>query len=461
MRDLLVTVHTPALGSGRALRTYGIARALAAHGGLDLLYARFESPHPDAAFRAIPGIELHAVVPSRGARRLLAYGAARVHSTPAAIARGVSPELAAETAILAATPGRGRVIADGPVTAAALRRVMRERPVIYNAHNFESGFRHELDGAGAMGSPRALRAFERGLLAEAHESWMASEADLAAARELCPSARLRYVPNVVDVAAIDPIESTPPEQRAIFVANFAYEPNRNGLRFLLAEVLPRVWAQLPDAKLALVGAGLDEPLGGDSGGPLDRAALADSAHGAITGLEPERGVLTRGTAQADSAHGAITGLEPERGALTRGTAQADSAHGAVTGRRQHGLFLREWPSPDPRVEVLGFVEDLRTAYLEARCAVVPLLQGGGTPLKLIEALAYGLPVIATPRAVAGLAVRDGEHCLIADGAEAFAQALIRVLRDGAPELARNGRELAAERYSIEALSELLAPPAPE
>ncbi len=87
--------------------------------------------------------------------------------------------------------------------------------------------------------------------------------------------------------------------------------------------------------------------------------------------------------------------------------------------------------------------------------------GGGTPLKLIEALAYGLPVIATPRAAAGLAVRDGEHCLIADGAEAFAQALVRVLLEGAPELARHGRELAAERYSIEALSELVAPSAPE
>ena len=54
-------------------------------------------------------------------------------------------------------------------------------------------------------------------------------------------------------------------------------------------------------------------------------------------------------------------------------------------------------------------------------------------------------------------MRDGEHCLVADTAEAFAAALARVLRDGAPELARSGRDLAAERYSIEALSALLAP----
>jgi glycosyltransferase involved in cell wall biosynthesis len=381
VRDLLVTTHTPVLGSGRALRTYGVARALATHGGLDLLYTRFEGDAPDAAFRAIPGIELHEVVPSRGARRLFAYGAARLRGTPGALARGLSPELAAEAARLADAPDRGRVIADGPVAAAALRRLGRARPVIYNAHNFESGFRHELGGAGrvgganGMGSVRALRAFERGLLARAHESWMASEADVASARELRPTARLRYVPNVVDVAAIAPVRPLREERRAIFVANFAYEPNRNALRFLLGEVLPRVWAQLPDAQLTLVGPGLEG---------------------------------------------------------------------------------REDPY-DPRVETLGFIEDLRAAYARACCAVVPLLQGGGTPLKLIEALAYGLPVIATPRAVAGLTVRDGEHCLIADGPEAFAGALIRVLREGAPELARRGRELAAERYSIEALSALVAP----
>jgi glycosyltransferase involved in cell wall biosynthesis len=329
VKDLLVTTHTPVLRSGQAGRTYGVARALAAHAPLTLLYARFGAPEPDAAFRAIEGVELCEVVPSRGPRRLLAYAAARLAGVPAGFARGASPELTAQAERLAREPDRGRVIADGPVAAAALRGLMRERPVIYNAHNFESGFRHELGAAAAMGSTRALRAYERGLLGRASESWMTSAADMAAAGELCPAARLRYVPNVVDVAAIVPVRPRQQERRAIFVANFAYEPNRNALRFLLGEVLPRVWKQLPDAKLALVGAGLQAAQGGD---------------------------------------------------------------------RTELLGLVE----DPRVEALGFVEDLRTAYASACCAVVPLLQGGGTPLKLIEALAYGLPVIATPRAVAGL-----------------------------------------------------------
>jgi len=369
VRDLLVTTHTPVLRSGRAMRTYAVARALSARDGLDLLYLRFEGEQPDAAFNAIAGVHMHGIDSSRGPRRLLAYARGRRAGVPRAIARGISPDLAAAAGALAARPERGRVVADGPVAAATLAALARRRPVIYNAHNFESGFRHELGGSG---SPDVLRAFERDLLASAAESWMVSDADIAAARELCPTARLRYAPNVVDVAAIEPVEPLSQARRAIFVANFAYEPNRDGLRFMLEEVLPRVWSELPDAKLTLVGAGLERP-----------------------------------------------------------------------------------PSSDPRVETLGFVDDLPSAYANASCAVVPLLVGGGTPLKLIEALAYGLPVIATPRAVAGLTVSDGEHCVIADSPEAYAAALARILRDGDPSLGRRGRQLAAERYSIETLTALL------
>ncbi len=398
-RDLLVTTHTPALRSGRDVRTYGIARALAMHGRLTLLYVRFGAEQPDQAFSAIPGIELQEVVASRGGRRAIAYVKARLSRVPAGLARGVSPELASMAARLAGSSDCRRVIADGPTAAAALAGLARRRPVIYNAHNLESAFRHELPDEEA--SLRGLRSFERRLLRRSSESWMVSEADMRGARALCPEAKLRLAPNVVDVSAIRPVFATPPrsdpgsasgapatsepvsapsepartlatEPVAIFVANFAYTPNRNALEFLLGQVLPRVWEQLPDAQLLLAGAGLEHP-----------------------------------------------------------------------------------PSSDPRVRALGFVEDLVGTYAGARCAVVPLLQGGGSPLKLVEALAYGLPVVATPRAVAGLDVEDGVNCLVAEGSQAFASTLIRVLRDGAPEIARTGRKLAEERYSIEALAELL------
>jgi polysaccharide biosynthesis protein PslH len=376
VRDLFVTTYTPGIASGRSVRSYGIIRALAEQRSVDVLYTQFGAAEPDAAHDALEGVELHESVASRGARRAAAYARALATGVPDWIARAVSPDLAAAAGRLAAAPDRGRVIADGPAAAATLARLAAKRPVIYNAHNLESAFRHEINEEEARRNGR-LRRFERAVLARSAESWMVSEADLAGARELCPRARLRYVPNVVDAAAIEPLGAVAPERRALFVATFTYEPNRAGLRFLLQQVLPLVWAELPDAELVLVGRGLDEP-----------------------------------------------------------------------------------PSPDPRVKTLGFVEDLRPVYAQARCAVVPLLQGGGTPLKLIEALAHGLPVVATPAAVKGLKVRDGEHCLIAGDADAFAAAVVGVLRDGAGELGRRGRRLALESYSIEALAELLADDAP-
>ncbi|HEY1451357.1 MAG TPA: glycosyltransferase [Solirubrobacteraceae bacterium] len=372
MKDLLVTTHTPVLRSGQMVRTYGVARAMAAQRELTLLYTPFEGAEPDLAFRSIDGLELRAAAPSRGLRRGAAYAAARLRGVPDGFARGISPELARQAARLASEADCARVVADGPIAAAALQGLARHRPVIYNAHNLESSFRSELSSEGRAAG-NALRAFERSLLDSAAESWMVSEADLHAARELAPTARLRYAPNVVDVTAITPVVPSAAAQLAIFVANFAYEPNRTGLDFLLEGVLPRVWGELPEARLLLVGKGLDEDV-----------------------------------------------------------------------------------VEDPRVEQAGFVPDLAEVYGRASCAVVPLLQGGGTPLKFVEALAYGLPIVATARAAAGLAVSDGVNCLLADDAESFAAALVRVLRDGAPSIGSGGRRLAAERYSIEALSQLLA-----
>ena len=372
LSDLLVTTHTPILRSGQMMRTYGVARALAAAGdGLTLLYVRFEGDAPDAAFASIPGIELQAVTPSRGWRRALAYAGARAHGVPRHFARGISAELPKRAALLADARARGRVVADGPIAAAALGALAGRRPVIYNAHNLESAFRGELqDGWRGV---RGLRRFERGLIERAAESWMVSEADIDQARQLAPAARLRYVPNVVDVAAIVPVQTPPAAQRAIFVANFAYEPNRNGLAFLLESVLPLVWRELPEARVSLVGPGSENA-----------------------------------------------------------------------------------PTQDARVERAGFVPDLGAAYRGAHCAVVPLLQGGGSPLKFVEALAYGLPVVATTRAAAGLDVRDGRDCLLASDATSFAAALVRLLGAWDAEMSRAARQLAAERYSIEALTQILA-----
>jgi len=65
--------------------------------------------------------------------------------------------------------------------------------------------------------------------------------------------------------------------------------------------------------------------------------------------------------------------------------------------------MPDWQAPDARIDVAGFVDSLAGLYAQADCVVVPIVEGAGSPVKFIEALAYGVPVVATPRAARGLA----------------------------------------------------------
>lgn len=111
---------------------------------------------------------------------------------------------------------------------------------------------------------------------------------------------------------------------------------------------------------------------------------------------------------------------------------------------------------DPRVEALGFVDDIGAQYRHAAVIAVPMLRGGGSPLKLIEALAYGKAVVATEHA-AGLIehAHPGRELLCASSAEEIARALERVLDGQEPKLGARARALAEREYSIEALADHL------
>ncbi len=101
------------------------------------------------------------------------------------------------------------------------------------------------------------------------------------------------------------------------------------------------------------------------------------------------------------------------------------------------------------VEVLGMVDQVGPYLESATAVVVPLRIGGGTRLKIVEALSKGKPVISTRLGAEGLDVVHDEHLLIADEPQAFAHEVERVLAD--PELGarlgRAGRQLMEERYS--------------
>ena len=84
---------------------------------------------------------------------------------------------------------------------------------------------------------------------------------------------------------------------------------------------------------------------------------------------------------------------------------------------------------DPRVTITGFVPDIRPYLNRASVYVAPMVSGSGIKNKILEAWAVAKPVVATPISCGGLAVSPGETLLVARGPEAFARAVIRLLRD--------------------------------
>ena len=101
------------------------------------------------------------------------------------------------------------------------------------------------------------------------------------------------------------------------------------------------------------------------------------------------------------------------------------------------------------VEAVGFVADLSAEWAEAACLVVPLRSGGGTRLKVLEAMAHGVPVISTGLGVEGIDVIVGEHVLTAERPSEWTAALELLLGDPAlrERLGRAGHALVTQRYA--------------
>ena len=100
------------------------------------------------------------------------------------------------------------------------------------------------------------------------------------------------------------------------------------------------------------------------------------------------------------------------------------------------LIVGQSPSPrlealrrEPRITITGWVEDPRPYMAGSDVYVVPLLVGGGTRLKVLEAMAMGRALVSTSLGVEGLGAADGEHMLLADDAEAFARQVLALLGD--------------------------------
>jgi polysaccharide biosynthesis protein PslH len=137
-------------------------------------------------------------------------------------------------------------------------------------------------------------------------------------------------------------------------------------------------------------------------------------------------------------------------------ARCPDARLLLVGRGPHPLML-EAAAADPQIIVTGQVADVRPYLANASIMVVPLQQGSGTRLKILEAFAAGLPVISTTKGAEGIKAADGEALLIRDGVEPILEAILELWEnpDRAQQLTANAYDLVQAGYAWERVGEAI------
>ncbi len=243
-------------------------------------------------------------------------------------------------------------------------------PSVLFQHNVESEIwrRH----AATAGNPlkkmmygmefRKMQRYEQIEVRKFHHVIAVSESDRTLMTQWVDADRVTVVPTGVDLAEYRPDPKAPePGPLVTFVGAMDWEPNVDGVEYFANEIWPAVQAEVPEARLRIVG------------------------------RNPDRRVLRRASESIE-----------------------------VTGR------------------VPSVVEHLR----QSAVVIVPLRIGGGTRLKIYEAMATAKAVVSTTIGAEGLEVHHGRDIMLADDARSFAQAVIMLLRDR--ELRRRYEKAAAE-----------------
>lgn len=129
----------------------------------------------------------------------------------------------------------------------------------------------------------------------------------------------------------------------------------------------------------------------------------------------------------------------------------------VVGRNPYSSLVK-MSQRDPSIIVTGRVEDVRPFMQEAAVYVVPLRIGGGTRLKIYEAMAMEKAIVSTTIGAEGLPINEGKEILLADTPESFAAAVIKLLRDEsyASELGKRAAAKVRERFGWDMVAERFA-----
>jgi sugar transferase (PEP-CTERM/EpsH1 system associated) len=215
-----------------------------------------------------------------------------------------------------------------------------------------------------------MRRYERVALAGFDQVIVTSANDRHRLQQLAGrSDRAEVVGNGVDTDYFSPTPGSRERDSLVFCAKLDYQPNVQAILHFVENVLPLVWCEHPQARLAIVG---NKP-------PKAVRALATEA----------------------------------------------------------------------RITVTGYVPDTRPYLGTASVAIAPLMIAAGVQNKVLEALAMGTPTVTTSRCARAIGLEDSVHLLVADDAQAFAKAILRLLDEPAlaGQLSQSGRKLVTEHFS--------------
>jgi glycosyltransferase involved in cell wall biosynthesis len=225
---------------------------------------------------------------------------------------------------------------------------------------------------------RKFQSYERRFFAEATRVVAVSAEDAALVREQLGVDRVEVVENGVDQAYFAEVTGERDPQRILFLGSLDWRANLDALEIMLDRIFPQVLAQVPAARLCVV------------------------------------------------------------------------------GRNPPAALVRRLESMDG-VKLYADVPDVRPHLGGCGVLAVPLRMGGGSRLKILEALAAGLPVVSTRIGAEGLHLRPGRDLVVVEGMEEMAAALVEAIRSPRPirAMAENGRLLVRECYDWDVLARKL------
>ena len=217
------------------------------------------------------------------------------------------------------------------------------------------------------------RQFERWMFTPYDVTVVLTEQDKAELLDINPSLNIEVIPNGIDLDFFTGEEVERDAATVLFVGNYDYPPNLDAAMVLANEIFPQIQAQIPDAKLQIVG----------NAPPPELQAFASDA-----------------------------------------------------------------------IDITGRVADVRPYLAQATAFVCPLRVGAGIKNKVLEALAMGLPTVATPLSVDGIAVTHDESVIVAD-IENMATETVRLMqnRDLQTRLSQAGRRIIEAHYSWASVAE--------